>query len=326
MTTGKDYYRILGVGKDVTPEELKKRYRQLALKYHPDRNKGDKAAEEKFKEISEAYAVLSDPEKRRQYDTFGSAQFHQRFSQEDIFRGFDLGEILRDFGFSGGDFFETFLGGMRRPRSRRAERTRQSSPFEAESFGFGDFFGASGPFSGTGQSVPRGADVSAEITVTLEEAARGTVKTVTVSHGDRRDTLSVKIPAGISDGKKLRLAGKGQPGPGNVPGDLYLTIRLEPHPLFRREQDDLYLEKEIKLSEALLGSSIEVPTLLDGVRKVRVPPGTPAGAKIRLRGLGMPSMGGLGRGDLYVVIRIAIPKVLTRQQKRLVEELAQEGL
>lgn len=326
MTTGKDYYRILGVGKDVTPEELKKRYRQLALKYHPDRNKGDKAAEEKFKEISEAYAVLSDPEKRRQYDTFGSAQFHQRFSQEDIFRGFDLGDILRDFGFSGGDFFETFFGGMRRPRSKRAERMRQSSPFGADSFAFGDFFGSSRPFGDTGESVPRGADVSAEITVSLEEAARGAVKTITISHGDRRDTLSVKIPAGISDGKKLRLSGKGQPGPGSTAGDLYLTVRLEPHPLFRREENDLYYEKEIKLSEALLGSSIEVPTLLDGVRKVRVPPGTPAGAKIRLRGLGMPTMGGGDRGDLYVVIRISIPKALTRQQKRLIEELAREGL
>ncbi len=326
MTTGKDYYRILGVGKDVTPEELKKRYRQLALKYHPDRNKGDKAAEEKFKEISEAYAVLSDPEKRRQYDTFGSAQFHQRFSQEDIFRGFDLGDILRDFGFSGGDFFETFLGGMRRSKSKRAERMRTSSPFGAESFGFGDFFGGSGPFGDTGQAAPRGADVSAEIAVSLEEAARGAVKTITISHGDRRDTVSVKIPAGISDGKKLRLSGKGQPGPGNTAGDLYLTVRLEPHPLFRPEGNDLYYEKEIKLSEALLGGSIEVPTLLNGVRKVRVPPGTPAGAKIRLRGLGMPAMGGADRGDLYVVIRIAIPKALTRQQKRLIEELAREGL
>jgi curved DNA-binding protein len=325
MAGSRDYYRILGVDKNVTPEELKKKYRQLALKYHPDRNKGEKAAEEKFKEISEAYAVLSDPEKRRQYDTFGSAQFHQRYSQEDIFRGFDLGDILRDFGFSGGDLFDNLFGRTRRPRTKRGYRAQQS-PFGSEGNGFQDFFGGSQPFGTEPRTDPRGVDVSAEITISLEEAARGPTKNITVSHGGRRETLSVRIPAGIADGKKLRLSGKGEPGPGGGAGDMYLTVRLQDHPLFRRENDDIHVEKEIKLSDALLGTTIEVATLLDETRKVRVPPGTSPGSKIRLRGMGMPHMDGSGRGDAYVTIRIVLPKSLSKQQRRLAEELAREGL
>jgi len=325
MAGSKDYYRILGVDKNVTPEALKKKYRQLALKYHPDRNKGDKAAEEKFKEISEAYAVLSDANKRKQYDTFGSDQFHQRFSQEDIFRGFDLGDILRDFGFSGGDLFENLFGRTRRPRGKKGYRAQQS-PFGGEGHGFQDFFGGSQPFGTGPQTDPRGVDVSAELTISLEEAARGTTKNITVSRGVRRENLSVKIPAGIADGRKLRLAGKGEPGPGGGVGDMYLTVRLQEDPVFRRENDDLHIEKEIRLSDALLGTTIEVATLLDGIRKVRVPPGTSPGSKIRLRGMGMPLMDGSGRGDAYVAIRIALPKSLSKQQRKLVEELAREGL
>ncbi|MEW6443959.1 MAG: DnaJ C-terminal domain-containing protein [bacterium] len=326
MAATKDYYQVLGVDRNVTDAALKKKYRQLALKYHPDRNKGDKAAEEKFKEISEAYAVLSDPEKRKQYDTFGSAGFRQRYSQEDIFRGFDVGDILKDFGFSGEDLFDTLFGRGRRPRTRRGQRTQQS-PFGGAESGFHDIFAGGGgrSYAAGPQAQPRGADVSADVSVSLEEAARGATKTVTLSREGRLESFSVKIPAGISDGKRLRLAGKGQAGPGGA-GDLYLTVKLQRHPVFKREEDDLYVEKTIKLTEGLLGTTIEVPTLLEGARKLRVPPGTSPGSRIRLKGLGLPRMGGNGRGDEYVVVRVSLPKNLSKQQKKLVEDLAREGL
>jgi curved DNA-binding protein len=326
MTTAKDYYRILGVAKNATPEAIKKHYRKLAMEYHPDRNKGDKEAEEKFKNINEAYAVLSDPQKRKQYDTFGSARFHQRFSQEDIFQGFDIGDILKDFGFTTDDIFGSMFGRGRRggPRPGRHQR----SPFgTGQGFDFQDIFGQAGRQGSGGQQAPRGADLTMDLTISLEEAARGAAKEITLSTGGRKQTLSVKIPAGVGKGKKLRLAGKGEPGPSGAPrGDLYLVVQIEPHPVFQREEKHLYLEKEIRFSEALLGTTIEVPTLLEETRKVRVPPGTQSGAKIRLKGKGMPATGSGAPGDLYVSLRIAVPKKLTKRQKELVAELAEQGL
>ena len=326
MPAAKDYYKILGVAKNATPEEIKKQYRKLAMETHPDRNKDDKQAEEKFKAINEAYAVLSDPRKRKQYDTFGSARFHQRYSQEDIFQGFDIGDILKDLGFTTDDVFGSIFGRGRRG-GRKTDR-RQRSPFGAsQGFDFQDIFGMSGHQGFGGQQPARGPDLRSDITITLEEAGRGTKKSITLSAGGNTQTLSVKIPAGVTDGKRLRLAGKGEPGPsGAPPGDLYLTVHVQPHPVFRREENHLYLEREIKLSEALLGTSIEVPTLLEETRKVRVPPGTQPGAKIRLRGMGMPVMGGGTPGDAYVTLRIAVPKKLNKRQRELAEELAQEGL
>jgi curved DNA-binding protein len=326
MAAAKDYYKILGVAKNATPDEIKKQYRKLAMETHPDRNKDDKGAEEKFKAINEAYAVLSDPQKRKQYDTFGSAGFHQRYSQEDIFQGFDIGDILKDFGFTTDDVFGSMFG--RGKRGGRKTGRRQRSPFgSGQGFDFQDIFGMSGGQGFGGQEPVRGADLRAAITITLEEAARGAKKSVTLSAGGKKQTLNVKIPAGVSDGKRLRLTGKGEPGPsGAPPGNLYLTVRVQPHPVFRREDNHLYLEKEIKFSEALLGTSIEVPTLLEETRKVRVPPGTQPGSKIRLRGMGMPAMGGGTPGDAFVTLRIAVPKKLNERQRKLAEELSQEGL
>ncbi len=327
MTATKDYYKILGVAKTATPEEIKRQYRKLAMETHPDRNKGDKRAEERFKDINEAYAVLSDPKKRKQYDTFGSAKFHQRFSQEDIFHGFDIGDILKDLGFTTDDVFGSIFGGGRRCGGKAGRRPR--SPFGAgQGFDFQDVFGQAGRQQGFGAQQPaKGPDRTTEIQISLEEAARGITKKLTLSSGKKKQTLNVKVPAGINDGNKLRLAGKGDPGsPGSPPGDLYLVVRVRPHPIFRREKNDLHIEKEIKFSEALLGTTIEVPGLLEKPKKVRVPPGTQPGAKIRLRGQGMPAMGGGKPGDLYVTLRVPVPKKLNKRQKQLAEQLAEAGL
>ncbi|MCJ7594464.1 MAG: DnaJ domain-containing protein, partial [Desulfobacterales bacterium] len=198
----KDYYKVLGISRSATPEEIKKAYRKLAMQYHPDRNKGDKGAEAKFKEISEAYAVLSDGEKRKQYDRFGAEGFGRRFTQEDIFRDFDFGSIFKEFGFGGGGrgqqhIFSQVFGGGGRGQSRG-----QGSPFNA----------SYDRFSGQPHAV-KGQDLVYELSLTLEEAAATTSKIVSYSDGGSQEKVSVKVPAGISTGKKLRLQGKGQAGP-----------------------------------------------------------------------------------------------------------------
>jgi len=307
----KDYYKILGVSRDASLDEIKRAYRRLALKYHPDRNPGDKEAEEKFKEINEAYAVLSDPEKRRQYDTFGAEAFHQRFSEEEIFRGFDIGDLLKDFGFSTSDIFSTLFGG----RKGRVRYTTFGGPFGGVGFDFG---GAPQP--------QKGRDLVAEMTITLEEAARGGERLITLERAGRAERISVKIPPGVRDGQKLRIAGKGESGRGGgPPGDLYVEVRIAPHPVFKREGDDIYIEKEISFSEACLGTTVEVPTL-DGPKRVRIPPGTSPHTKLRLKGLGIPHLKGGGRGDAFLKVLVRVPKELTLEQRRVLEELAKVGL
>jgi curved DNA-binding protein len=319
----KDYYKVLGVDKNSTPEAIKKAYRQLALKYHPDRNKGDKEAEEKFKEINEAYAVLSDAEKKRQYDMFGSEGFHQRYSQEDIFRGFDIGDIFKDMGFGTSDIFSVLFGGGGKRRGVRY--TTYTSPYGQYATG------GSGPdyadyFARGGGAPPLGRDTVADLTITLEEAASGTEKLLSIQRAGKVEKISVKIPPGIDTGKKLRVAGKGESGPGGGPaGHLYVRINVQKHPHFRREGDDIYIDREISFSEAALGTSIEVPTL-NGSKKVKVPAGTSGNTKLRLKGEGIPHLKGKGKGNAYVRIFIKIPKKLTAKQKELVEGLAGEGL
>ena len=231
MAESNDYYRILGVQKNAPVDEIKKKYRKLALQYHPDQNKGSAEAEEKFKKINEAYAVLSDPQKRRQYDTFGSTRFHQQFKQEDIFRGFDIGDMFKDFGFTTDDIFSSMFG---RGRAKRGCGRSAGNPFSSSRGpGFQDMFGQGSPFGGQRPPPPRGPDQTADVTITLEEAASGTAKKVTLSQGRKKETLSVKIPSGSLDGQKLRLSGKGGVGPQGQPnGDLYLTVRVQPHPVF----------------------------------------------------------------------------------------------
>ena len=294
-----DYYNVLGVSKDASDAEIKKAYRKLAMKYHPDHTKGNKDAEEKFKKISEAYAVLSDKDKRQEYDTFGSEGFHQRFSQEDIFRGFDFGDIFNEFGFGG--------GGARR-----------------FNFGQGSSFNFGG---GQQQARVKGSDLVYELPLTLREAATGTTKTVSFQHQGRSENLTVKIPKGLITGKQLRLAGKGNPSPyGGPPGDLFIKSKLLDDPKFTARQDDLYLDHELKLSEAILGITVSVPTIDDKQLSLKIPPGTKHGTKMRLAGHGLPDMKGQKKGDLYVRIQVNIPKKISAEQKKLVEQLAATGL
>jgi len=301
-----DYYKILGLNKDVSDGEIKKAYRKLAMKYHPDHTKGDKSAEEKFKKISEAYAVLSDKEKRKEYDTFGSEGFHQRFSQEDIFRGFDFGDIFREFGIGGGDY-----------SSRRSGGTRFS-------FGGGQGFNFGG---GQQQARMKGSDLVYELSLTLQEVATGTSKIITLQHQGESENLTVKIPAGLISGKKLRLTGKGNPSPyGGPSGDLYIKSQVLNDPLYSVENQDLYLNRELKVSEALLGTTIAVPTITDKQLSLKIPPGTKHGTKMRLPGHGLPAMKGNIKGDLFVRILINVPKQLNEEQTKLVEELAAAGL
>ena len=324
MPRKRDYYEVLGVKRNATDEEMKKAYRKLALQYHPDRNKG-KDAEEKFKEISEAYAVLSDKNKRAQYNQFGATGFHQRYSQEDIFRGFDLGDLFQDLGFSGGDFFTTIFG-----RGGKQYQTRTSGfggySQKAGGVNFENVFGGREGFHPPQSGTVPGDDAIAPLQLTLREAAFGAKKNIKYQlHGAVRE-VTVKTPPGISTGKKLRLAGKGSPGPAGGPaGDLYLKVDVLEDPVFQREGDDLYVEKKVKYTEAVLGTMIEVPTL-EGTKTVKVAPGTPGNTKIRLKGYGMPKMEGGGKGNLYVKVVLDTPKDLTQKQRELIENLAAEGL
>lgn len=301
--SGKDYYKILGVDKSAAPAEIKKSYRKLALKYHPDHNEGDKSAEAKFKDLNEAYAVLRDPEKKQQYDMFGAEGFQNRFSQEDIFRDFDMGSIFKEFGFGRGGrgqggYSQTFGGGGR---------------------GFNGFQNR--------QQRMKGQNLIYELHMTLEELTQPTSKTIAYQINGRHEQVSVKVPAGIKGGQKLRLQGKGQPGPnGGPPGDLFVLIKETPHPLFRREDADLYLKQKIRFSQAVLGADIEVSTLEKKVLKLKIPPGTQNNAKFRLKNFGLPIYNGSGKGNAYVEINIDVPKELTDEQKDLVASLAEAEL
>jgi curved DNA-binding protein len=300
-----DYYKILGVNKTASENVIKKAYRKLAMKYHPDHTKGDKSAEETFKKISEAYAVLSDKEKRKQYDTFGSAGFQQRYSQEDIFRGFDFESVLSEmFGGSG-----RFGGGGRGMR-----------------FSF-DGGGPFGSYQRQQQAHPKGSDLEYELTLTLEEVAAGTQKIVSFQHKGRSEKITVKIPKGMISGKKLRIAGKGEPSPyGGPSGDLYIKSKVLDNQVYDVQAQDLYINGDIKLSEAILGTNISVPTLSGKELKLKIPAGTKHKTKMRLSGHGLPHMHDKGQGDLYVRIHVNMPKRLTKKQKGLIEKLAETGL
>ena len=289
----KSYYKILEVPKTASEDEIKKAFKKKAMKYHPDRNENDPKAEEKFKDVNEAYAVLKDKDKRKKYDMFGAEGFRKRYSQEDIFSGFDVNEILRNFGFGGGrgpsGFDDMFDGRARAPRPRK------------------------------------GQDMVSDLTISFEEAAQGTEKMFTIDRGGRTEDTNVKVPRGISEGKKLRLAGKGYPGThGGPPGDLYFKVRVLPHPVFKREGHDVVIEHPVNLTDALLGATIQVPTL-DGEKQVKVPAGTQPLTKLRLRGLGIHNRRG-NRGDHIVKIIVNLPKTLTPEQSKLIESLKEQGL
>jgi len=359
MAEKRDYYEVLGVSKTAPKDEIKDSYRKLAMQYHPDRNKSPDA-EEKFKEISEAYAVLSDDEKRRQYDTLGHAGFDQRYTREDIFRGADFESIFRDLG-SGSNFGDIF----------------------SFLFGRGD----------VEERMARGRDLGYELDITLEEAARGVEKEIEVPRTEkcqvcngtgaspgtspkvctrcggngqvqnvrrngfsmyvqvvacpsckgrgliiespcrecrgtgltrRKRTITIKVPSGIDDGFQLRLRGEGDmPPEGETPGDLYALIHVTPHPYFRREGDDLLYHLIIGYPQAALGAEVPVPTL-EGNVNLKIHPGTQPGEIFKLKGKGMPRFRGFGKGNLLVRINVSVPEKLTQRQKSLLEELSTE--
>ena len=306
-----DYYKILGVDRNDSESEIKKAYRKLAMKYHPDRTKGDKSAEEMFKRISEAYAVLSDKEKRKEYDAFGASGFRQRYSQEDIFKGFNFGDIFKEFGLDDSSFGNIFMGGGGRGRK----------------FGFsfgGDPFGA---YTAGQRAQVKGSDLVYELPLTLQEVLRGTTKTIAVEQGDQQQKIEVKIPKGMVTGKKLRLAGKGKPGVfGGPRGDLYIQAKVLDDPIFSVVGHDLYVDREIKLTEALLGTQIQIPTVDGKNLNLRIPPGTQHQTKMRMKGYGLPEMKKGQRGDLYTRILVKSPKRLNKKQKALIQELSETGL
>jgi curved DNA-binding protein len=306
-----DYYKILGVGRDATADDIKKAYRKLAMKYHPDKAKGDKKqAEEKFKQISEAYAVLSVPEKKKEYDEFGSQVFKDKFTQEDIIRGFDFSDIFGDAASE--SIFSRIFGGQGggRPRGR------------SRSFRYGGPEAHYEPMQ-----APKGQDLQVEVPITLHEIAFGTDKLVSFTHQGQVEKISVKIPPGSLPGKKLRLTGKGSPGPmGGPSGDLYVKLKELEHPVFKREGSDLLVDRRIKLSEATLGTKVTVPTLDGKTMSLKVPPGTQSHTKMRLKHYGLPTASGKARGDQLVRIIVETPANLTKKQKALLEDLAKEGL
>lgn len=298
----RDLYEVLGAPRDADADALRKTYRKLARKFHPDVNPGNKKAEDRFKELSRAYDVLSDPEKRKAYDEFGEISLQGGFDAE--------AARTAQRGFGGR------RGGSRGPQPE---------------FEFGDMDDVFSRFFGGAEAGPasrrRGADVEAELELDFLEAARGGEKKLTLAlsqaHGAvKSETVTVRIPAGVSDGGRIRLAGKGGAGARGGPhGDLYATIRIRPHPVFRREGRDVVLDVPITVGEAIRGAKIEVPTL-DGRATVAIPPGTDSGRKLRLRGKGIADPSGGAPGDLYAIVQIRVPKDLDADGLAHVEALA----
>jgi curved DNA-binding protein len=302
----KDYYGILGVARTASDAEIKKAFRKLAREFHPDVAKDKKRAEEKFKEINEAYEVLSDPEKRKKYDELGAD-------------------------WKSGAEFRPGAGGF---GGRHYRGGPQEGSFEFGGTGFSDFFEQlfgsrmRGGFAPQDSAAERGNDIEGDIMVTLEEAMQGSVRTVNIrrpdGHSEKSESYQVKVPAGVIEGQKLRVAGRGESGSGGgQAGDLYLRVHLAKHPDFEVQGHDLIYEADLAPWEAVLGTEISVPTL-NGRVNIKIPAGTQAGQKLRVRGRGLALHGG-GAADLYVITNITTPTHITDSEKRLWQELAKES-
>ncbi|PJZ71301.1 molecular chaperone DnaJ [Leptospira perolatii] len=352
-----NYYDILGVSKSASDDEIKAAYRKLAIKYHPDKNKGDKAAEEKFKEATEAYEVLRDPKKRQAYDQFGKAGVGAG-AQGGFGAGAytDFSDIFGDFGDIFGDFFGggRFQGG-RRSGPQRGSDLRYNLEVSLEDAALGREFKIDIPrletcveCSGSGAAkgstpvtcpdcggsgqIRRSQGFFSVATTCGTCNGKGTVisNPCRSCHGkglvEKRRTINIKIPAGIESGSRLKVSGEGEAGPNGGPhGDLYVVTHIKKHELFERQANDLILSKKISLSLAILGGEIEVPTI-DGKKvKMKIPEGTESGQVFRLKGHGIPYLGGYGKGDQHVIVRVEIPKRLSRRQRELIEEFARES-
>lgn len=310
----KDYYKILGVGKSASQDEINKAYKKLARKHHPDLNQGDKKSEEKFKEVNEAHEVLKDPEKRKLYDQLGPNWQHgQNFKQPPGFENmrFDFGGAGGDFGSSGfSDFFETLFGGR---------GGFSGGGFSGGGFGSSSFGG--GSFSGFSQTPRKGRDVEATLSLTLEEAFHGGKKPLTLSGapGASPRSLEVNIPAGVKNGARIRLAGQGDPGQmGGAAGDMYLKVAIHPHSQFTLDDADVIYDLHLAPWDAALGATVTAPTL-SGKVELKIAPGTSSGKKLRLRGRGLGS--GKTKGDQLVRIVIDVQEPGAPEEKKLWEEL-----
>ena len=319
----RDYYNVLGVTRSATPDQIRTAYRKLARKYHPDVNKDDPKAEDKFKEVQEAYDVLSDKQKRENYDLGGFAgvsgagqsggpggwrpgpgpgqpggNYRRTYTPTGGpggFEGFDVGDL--------GDLFEMFRGGH--------------GP------GAGGAGSAGSRGRGRAQPAARGQDLFHDVDISFQEAGLGTKRDIQLVTPTGQQELTVKIPAGIKDGGRIRLAGKGQPGPGGS-GDLYLAVHVQPHAYFRREGLDVLVDVPVTLGEAALGAKVEVPTLT-GKITLTLPANTSGGGRLRVRGQGIRREKPEEQGDLYVVVRIVLPKTLDDESKRLVREFEERN-
>ncbi len=316
---GEDFYKVLGVSKSASEKDIKKAFKRLAKQYHPDRNQGDTKAEDRFKEISEAYQVLSDPEKKKQYDRVGQAGaqgahgFHgwqpgqggprsHRWSSASGAPGVDLNDI-----------FSQLFGGDRNNGSRPEE-----------------FFSGRSPIGGAGFAADHhmgrdtGRDLEADVTISFEEAMQGGIHRFTLhkngNGSSRSETLSVRIPPGVNSGGRLKVPGKGALGPDGRTGNLYVRVNVTPHKYYWREDNNLHLELPVTISEAALGAKVEVPTL-SGKATLKVPPGTDSGTVLRMKKQGIPSPKGGHRGHMYVHIKVTVPEASDPEAKKLMEEL-----
>ncbi len=345
----RDYYDVLGVSKAATPDQIKSAYRKLAVKYHPDKNKGDKASEDKFKEASEAYHVLSNAERKQNYDNFGHAAFENGGGGRGGFSNFDFSSHFSDI-FE--DFFGEGFGGGRRSRrsnnrgsdlrydlsitleeaysgkkqdikfssSEKCETCKGSGSKPGHNVGSCSMCGGHGQvrssqgFFTVQQTCPQCSGSGEEITNPCSSCG---------GQGKKQSSkrLSVTIPKGVDDGTRIRLSGKGEAGTrGGGNGDLYLFVNVYSHELFKRSDENLFFECPISIADAALGTSIEIPTIDGGKAKIKIPPGTQSGKQFRLRGKGMPYMRGNGMGDLYIQVNTEVPISLNKEQKELLEK------
>jgi len=304
LAAKKDFYSVLGVSRSANADEIKKAYRKLAMKYHPDKNPDNKKAEEHFKELTEAYEVLSDEKKRQMYDQFGFAGAGAGFAGAGAGGPGGFGGFQQGFGSA--DDLQDIFGDM-----------------------FGDVFGGrTGGFRQT-RRQHRGADLRYTLNISFEDSALGTEKTVSfIRHRNGREEtarLAVKVPAGVKQGQRLKLTGEGDGAPQAGPaGDLYVIINVQEHPLFKREDDDVLLDVPVSYTDAILGGEIEVPTLTGRVA-LKIPAGTHTGQTFRLKSKGFPKTGGFGSGDMRVRVLVDTPSHLTAKQKELVQELAKSA-